>query len=58
MPEELGPGRESGRTAGETTDGELGLGTRADGAGEPEPVIVRWFDTWARGEDGPALTGR
>jgi len=49
LPEELGAGGELGRPDRARCPPEVGVG-RTDGSGEPLPVIVRWFDTWATGD--------
>ena len=49
LPEELGADGGLGPADPTRSRETVGVG-RTDGSGEPLPVIVRWFDTWATGE--------
>jgi hypothetical protein len=46
LPEEIRTG--GADDVGRADDAELHIGRRSDG-GREEPVIVRWFATWAEG---------
>lgn len=55
LPTEFGRGEESRRSHGsgdrEAQRRELRIGRRTDGVQSLEPVIVRWFRTWATASD-------
>jgi hypothetical protein len=55
LPEEFGPRGDVDRAAAELTGREIDVGTRPDGSGHHSPLIVRWFRTWATGDE---VTGR
>ncbi len=53
LPEEFGPRGDVDRATAGLTERDVDVEARPDGSGDPMPVIVRWFETWATGDSAP-----